>query len=133
MTKQYFLCSQTVVEHFQPKEVSKPFRSGYGFDKSQYYVAVLDFTEVGKYYREVIEPYNENTKGEEIDFWLYECTEGSMDVTKITLNGAKKKGLFVEMEEKTNLCKETNRAMMINGSTRYHGYETPIHFINRVA
>ena len=29
----YFLCSEAVVAHFKPFEVSKPFKSGYEWDK----------------------------------------------------------------------------------------------------
>jgi hypothetical protein len=54
-----------------------------------------------------------------------------MDISKITLKGAKQKGLFVEIENKLNFTNETNRAMTIyNLAEKYNC--TPIEFINKL-
>lgn len=52
----YFLCSKAVVEQFKPQEVSKPFKSGYEFEKEEeYFVAQLDYAKVRRYYKEHVE------------------------------------------------------------------------------
>lgn len=128
----YFLCSKAVIDHFPEVEHSKPFKSGYDFEKDDnYYVAVLDFKKVDKYYKDVIEPFNEKSNVI-IDFWCRECIPGSMDVSKITLAAAKRSGLFVEIENKLNLTAERNKAMTIyNLSKKYNC--TPIELINKIS
>jgi hypothetical protein len=66
MNKSYFLCSEEVINVFPEVEHSKPFKSGYNFELNEnYYVGLLDFSEVEKYYNnhdQLIE-----------DFWCREC------------------------------------------------------------
>jgi hypothetical protein len=127
----YFLCSKVVIEHFPNNEHSKPFKSGYSYDlEYEYYVALLDWLEIEKYYKEVIEPFNLKSHVE-IDFWCRECAPGQIDISKITLSSARKNGLFVEAENKTRLTNEKNRAMIIfNLAEKFNC--TPIELINKI-
>ena len=127
---EYFLCSKKVIDAFPEAKHSKPFKSGYNFENDfEYYVALFDFNEVEKYYKDNIEPINNDVY---IDFWCRECVAGQMDVSKITLKGARQKGLFVEIEEKIGLTKENNLAMTIyNLSKKYNC--NPIEFINKIS
>lgn len=121
---EYYLCSEEVIKKFKPFEVSKPFKSGYEWDKDLYYVAWLHFPEVEKHYNEVL---GEDT---EVDFWCRECHAGTMDVSKISMKQAKKNGLFREIGEKLNITAERNRAMTIyNLSQKYN--VTPVQLINK--
>lgn len=125
--KEYFLCSKAVIDYFPDVEKSKPFKSGYRFDKGDcYYVAVIDFPKVDSFYKA-----NEERLLLE-DFWCRECHAGSMEVDKITIAGCKRNGLFKEIENKIGLTTERNQAMTIyNLSQKYNC--TPIEFINRIA
>jgi thiol-disulfide isomerase/thioredoxin len=111
---EYFLCSKEVINAFPEAEHSKPFSSGYDYEKDEkFYVALLDFDNISD------------------DFWCRECVPCQMDVSKITLKGAKQKGLFVEIEEKINLTNDINRAMTIyNLAEKYNC--NPIEFINKI-
>lgn len=125
MSKQnYFLCSKELVDVIKPEEVSKPFKSGYHWDDSLFYVALLDFDNVKEVYEVGQIGYD--------DFWCRECVSGTMDVSSITINGIKKLGLMAEIEIKTGLTTEKNIAMCIkNLSERFDC--TPIQFINKIA
>ena len=129
----YILCSQAVIDHFKPTECSKPFRSGYDFDVDDaYYVAKIDVLEAETYYDTVIEPYNEKSRVNDIDFWFRTCNPGSMDDTKVTLKDCRKYGLFRAIEHATSLTNESNRAMVIcNLAEKFNC--TPIEFINKIA
>jgi len=124
--KAYFLCSRPVVDAMCPTEVSKPFYSGYKLKEDiQYFVAVLDFEKTEQAYKNLPEKDREY-------FFAQECVKGTMDVSKISFVKARIKGLFVEIEDKLDLCKMNNRAMIIyNLAERYH--ITPIEFINKIA
>ena len=123
MKKEYYLCSEEVIKHFPDVEKSKPFKSGYAFDKHMnHYIAVLDFNAVENKYKELTEP---------IEFWCKECTPGSMDVSRITLSGAKKHGLFVEIESQIGLTTERNIAMTIYNLSYSKGI-TPIELIDKI-
>lgn len=129
----YLLCSKPVIDIFTPAVYSKPFKSGYDFDKDEFYfVALLDCDAVEKYYNEIVEPFNEKSDEPDIDFWTRECCAGSMDVTKITIKNARKNGLFVEIERKLNLTNEKNRALVIHNLSAKYGL-TPIELINKIA
>lgn len=121
----YFLCSKSVIDFAQPTEVSKPFKSGYSHDTSyQYFVAVINFSKVKKHYKSL-------TEAQQSEFWCQECVSGTMDVSRISISGAKKLGLFVEIEDKIGLTTERNRAMTIkNLSERFNC--TPVEFINKI-
>jgi len=129
---EYFLCSKEVIKAFPEMEHSKPFRSGYDFELDEdYYIALLDLDKIEKYYNDNIKPNNDDTNNSYIDFWCRECVPGQMDVSKITLKGAKTKGLFVEIENKIGLTTGRNEAMTIyNLSEKYKC--TPIEFINKI-
>jgi len=120
----YYLCSEAVFTHFRPFEVSKPFKSGYEWDKDNYYVAWLNFEEVEKFHNEVI---GDNW---EIDFWCRECVPGTMNDSTIFLPHAKKNGIFVEFEEKLSLTNAKNRAMIICNLASRYGC-TPVQLINK--
>ena len=121
--KQYFLCSQKVIEHFKNAEKSKPFKSGYRFERDvNYYVAKLNFNEVEKYFNSI--------EDLDVDFWCRECVDGSMGIKKIRITYAKKNGLFREIEEKINLTTEKNLAMVIKNLSNKYGLN-PIEFIDK--
>lgn len=66
---EYFLCSQAVIEHLQPTEVSSAINTGYENEAGyKYYVAKLDYTYGDAYYEKVIEPFNELSQVK-LDFW----------------------------------------------------------------
>jgi hypothetical protein len=115
-----------VVDLMHPTEVSRPFKSGYEFDKkNDYFVAVLDFEKTEK-------QYNNLSKEEQEDFYCQECVGGTMDISKLTLKWMKKNGLFYEIEMVNSLTTTKNKAMIIHGlSERFNC--TPIEFINKIA
>ena len=129
---EYYLCSEVVESLFKPFEVSKPFQSGYTFDKRKfYYVAWLNLNEVQNYYTEKVQPHNEKAEpAKQIDFWLEECVLGSMNVLEINLKAAKKNGLFVEIENQLSITKDNNRAMTIANLSQRFGI-TPVQLINK--
>lgn len=121
----FFICSQEVIDAFPDSEHSKPFKSGFENDDDDNYVALLDFEKVEKYYNQLPEDKQDN-------FWCKECVAGTMDVSKISISGARKNGLFVEIENKTRLTTERNRAMIVyNLSQKYKC--TPIELINKIS
>lgn len=118
----YYLCSEAVVAHFKPFEVSKPFKSGYDWDKDNYYVAWLNFEECEKFYKEVLK--------ERTNFFLRECVTGTMDVSTISMRSAKKLGLLTEIEEKISITAYKNIAMTIHNISQKHKC-TPVELINK--
>lgn len=124
--KDYYLCTSEFVDLIKPAEVSKPFKSGYNHDKDDlYYVAVVDFDEANTYY----ESHKKQLEGK--SFWCRECVPGTMDVSKISVAGIKRNGLFKEIEYKIGLTTEYNVAMTIfNLSHKYNC--NPIEFINKI-
>lgn len=122
----YYLCSEEVINwaKLANEEISKPFKSGYKHDEDEnYYIAVLsDIEEVRAYYSTLPEPN---------DFWCREIVAGSMDVSKISVSGMRKRGVFNEIEEKIGLTAIRNIAMTLyNLSQKYNC--TPIELINRI-
>ena len=129
--KEYYLCSQAVIEAFPDAERSLPFKSGYDYEPEEnYYIAVLDFEVVEKYYNEVIQTNNDSST-EYIDFWCRECVPGQMDVSHITLVGCRIHGLFCEIENKTQLTTERNRAMSVFELSQKYNCN-PIAFIKKI-
>lgn len=125
-TENYFLCSKSVVDHMKPTEVSNPFKSGYDWDKDEmYFVAKINFKKAKKL-------YGKSTEDEQDVFWCRELVSGTMDVSKITLSGIRKNGLFLEIERKIGLTASRNVAMTVkNLSEKFNA--TPIEFINKIA
>lgn len=134
MKKKFYLCSSAVIEHFQTLERSKPFKSGYDHDKDDVYyvIATENFDTIAKYYDEVIEPFNQKSTIDDIDFWLRECADSNVDnapkgcITKCSI-----KGVFRTIENIWNLTSEKNRAFCIFRMSEYYGL-TPIEFINKL-
>lgn len=124
---EYYLCGKDIVKHFKPFEVSKSFKSGFKDDNDEYYVAWLNFAEVEKYYKDVIEPI---PIYEKLDFWCRECIAGTMDSSKINMRNAKKNGLLLEISEKLDLTAEQNQAMTIYNLAQRFGC-TPVELINK--
>ena len=119
----YFLCSQEVVDHFKDAKKSKPFKSGYDWDKTNnYYVAVLDFHECEKHYNKIEHMDNQ--------FSLWECVQGTMDHNKIKITNAKKNGLFKEIGNILDLSAERNLAMIVRNFADQYDLD-PIEFINK--
>lgn len=132
---QYFLCSAAVIEHFPRLKKSKPFKSGYEYDKDDVYfiVATENFDAIAKYYDEVIEPFNEKSTIKDIDFWLRECTNSKVEeAPKGCITKCKEYGVFGAIENIWNLTNEENRAFCIFRMSEYYGLN-PIEFINKIA
>ena len=129
---EYYLCSNEVVNHFPDLEKSNSFKSGYDWDiDSDYFViSVDDYKPIDKYYKEVVEPYNEKSNCP-IDFWLRPVCGSTLDSTQITLKQIRKIGLFLAIENELNLTKETNRAFAIYSLSQKYNC-TPIDFINKI-
>jgi len=131
MNANYYFCSQLVIDQFQPEDVSKPFISGFKMDGDMpHYVAWLDYDEVEKYYKEVVEPHNDILENEDLDFWCWEVSPGIIDVENISLEDAKEKGLLREIEFRTGLTKISNQAFVIYNLSEREGLN-PIELINK--
>ena len=121
----YYICSKKVIDFAKPTEVSKPFKSGYLYDKEdEYFIAVLDFDVCESH-------YNNLTDDEQDDFWLQELVAGTMDVSKITLKGLKENGVWFEIERVIGLTTTRNRAMTLNNLSEKFNYD-PIKLIDGI-
>jgi hypothetical protein len=130
----YFLCSSAVIEHFPGCVRSIPFKSGYDFDgDDKYYIlATTDFEKFEKYYNEVIQPYNEKSNVDDIDYWLRECCTSQLDnAPKDCLTKCKTYGIFKAIENIYGLTNEKNRAFAVFKMAEYYGID-PIEFVGRV-
>jgi len=121
----YFLCSKKVVDFAKPENISKPFKSGWKFDKnSEYFIAILNFQEIENH-------YNQLSKKEQDDFWCQEIVAGTMDVSKIKLKNLKENGIFFEIENVIGLTTIKNQAMIIcNLAEKFNC--NPIELVNRI-
>lgn len=126
---EYYLCSKAVIDFFKPFEVSKPIISGYDWDNENddlSFVAWLNFAEVETFYNSNLISHTDH-----MDFSCWECIEGTMEVDKISLSKAKKNGFYVEIENKTGLTLDKNRAMVIRNMADSRSI-TPVEFINLI-
>lgn len=120
----YFLCSQSVIDHYKPTFVSKWFRSGYKDDEKYYIALINSFEDIEEYYKEFEDSLDSA-------FCCWELVSGLMEATNITLSGMKKNGVFVEIQNKIGLTTEKNIAMTLyNISERFNC--TPIELINKI-
>jgi len=120
----FFICGEKVIQAFSGCKHSKPFKSGFENDDDDNYVAILDFDKVEQY-------YNQLPEDEQDDFWCRECVPGQMDVSKFTLSGMRKNGIFAEIRWKLDLTATRNQAMTIfNLSEKFNC--TPIQLINKI-
>lgn len=120
----FFICGEKVIQAFPECEHSKPFKSGFENDDDNNYVAILDFDKVEQH-------YNKLPEDEQEDFWCRECVPGQMDVSKFTLSGMRKNGIFAEIRWKLDLTATRNQAMTIfNISEKFNC--TPIQLINKI-
>lgn len=123
----YFLCSEDVIKHHPIYKHSKPFKSGYVNDEYVYYVALLDYVECKEFFENLILC---NGGDAFHNYWVRECIEGNIDVSKITISSLKENGVFKDIEYKVGLTTEKNIAMVIyNLAEKYN--ITPIQLINR--
>lgn len=121
----YFLCSKKVVDFAKPINLSKPFKSGWKFDKnSEYFIAILNFQEIENH-------YNQLSKKEQDDFWCQEIVAGTMDVSKIKLKNLKENGIFFEIENVIGLTTIKNQAMTIYKLAEKFNCN-PIELVNRI-
>jgi hypothetical protein len=130
---EYYLCSKSIIEHFPDLPKSKPFKSGYDWDSENYYIAAIDdFSSIEKYFKEVIEPFNEKSNVN-IDFWLYECASSLIEQPKNYpyQSECKKRGVFVTVENVFGVTKERNIAYAIYKMSEYYGLN-PIQFANKI-
>jgi hypothetical protein len=130
---EFFLCSKEVINHFPNLEKSKPFKSGYDWDSEEYYVLFTnDYEKIATYYKEVIQPYNEKSNVDDIDFWIRQiCNSQLNEAPKGCIIKCKTYGIFKAIENIWNLSNEKNRGFAIHKMSEYYGIN-PIEFINRV-
>lgn len=121
----FFICGESVLKHFPQFKYSKPFKSGFVNDVDNNYVALLNFDSIDKYYQE----HEEELDAE--NFWCRECVPGTMDVSKITISGMRRNGIFYEISERINLTNDGNQAMTICELARKYNC-TPIELINKI-
>jgi hypothetical protein len=120
----FFICGEKVIQAFPECEHSKPFKSGFENDDDNNYVALLDFEKVEQH-------YNQLPEDEQDDFWCRECVPGQMDVSKFTLSGMRKNGIFAEIRWKLDLTATRNQAMTIfNLAEKFNC--TPLQLINKI-
>lgn len=124
--KTFSICTELVVKLLKPTEVSKPFKSGYIYDKNiNYYIAVLNYSECKKI-------YNSLPEEQQILFSVIELEPGLIGVSKITLTGMNKNGIHREITHITCLAKDRHIAMILyNLSKKYDC--SPIEFINKIS
>jgi hypothetical protein len=130
---EYFLCSKEVIRHFPNLKKSKPFESGYSFDRDEEYfvVATDDYKSIEKYYKNVIEPFNEKSNVDDLDFWLREvCNSQLDDAERGCLSECKSNGIFVAIEHIWMLTNEKNRAYAIYKMSEFYNLN-PIQFVNK--
>ena len=130
----YYLCSSAVIEHFPDLEKSKPFRSGYDYDKEIFYyvIATYEWEKLFDYYERVIAPFNEKSNVDDIDYWLRECCQSQVDeAQKGCITKCRSNGIFKAIENIWDLTNEKNRSYCIFKMSEYYKL-TPIEFVNRV-
>lgn len=125
MAKEYYLCSEKVVELLKPIEVSNSIEvyPNEQFINQKVFIAVLDFTEVEVKYKEI-----KDKKG----YWAEEIVSGQMNINSIKVKDFEKSDPFSVIEEKLNMTKMNNRAMTICELARREGLN-PIEFWNKIA
>jgi hypothetical protein len=129
---EYYLCSEEVVKHFPDLKKSLPFKSGYEWDKNNYFIIeTTDFAPVNKYFNEVIAPYNEKSNCP-LDFWLRQVCPSQLDAGVITLKQCRQFGIFQAIENELDLTNGTNRAFAIFSLSKKFNCKNPIEFIRKV-
>lgn len=120
----YYLCSESVFNLFPQFEYSKPFKSGYEYEKNdKFYITYLEDDQ----YKLIEDYYNQNNP----DYWIVECVPGTISVENLFIKSIKKNGLFLEIEKVLGLTNESNIAMVIyNLSQKFNC--TPINLINKI-
>lgn len=110
----YYYVSEEVINAFPELEKSKPFKSGYGFDKyKNYYVAIInDFSVIEEYYN----------KNKTKDFFAYEIVDSLVSLTyydcldedeeqlELCLEDLNDYGVLNAIENTLDLTKEKNVA-----------------------
>lgn len=130
----YFLCSKSVIEHFPNLVKSKPFKSGFDFEKEDefYIIETNEFDVIEKYYMNVIKPFNEKSNISDIDFWLRECCDSQLELPKKgSITKCRRLGFFAAISQIWNLTNAKNQAYAIFKMSDYYGLN-PIEFVNRV-
>lgn len=122
--KNYYLCSEAVINAFPELKHSKPFKSGFKDDSDIYYIAILDFDTIEDW-------YNKLGEEEQDEVLCQELVSGTMCVDDITLAGMRKNGIFWEIADKIFLTATRNQTMTLyNLSCKY--FCTPIELINKI-
>lgn len=129
MKKEYYICSQLVVDLLKPIEVSRAVKvyPNIEYLTENVYVAVLDFQKA----KNVYESFDENSD-ESFNFWCEEIVPGQMNVDSITLKDFEKQDPWSVIENKLNLTKDNNRAMTICNICEREGIN-PIEFWNNIS
>jgi hypothetical protein len=130
----YFLCSVAVVEHFPNLTRSDSFKSGYEWDKDDYFIISTEyFKAIDEYYNSVIIPFNEKSTVDDIDFWLREICDSQLnDAPRNCIMNCKRYGVFRAIEKIYGLTAERNIAYAIFKMANNCGLN-PIEFIKKVS
>lgn len=128
--KEYYICSQLVIDLMEPEEVSKPIMVYPDNEilKENVYVAVLDFPRVEQTY-ENIDPESE----EIFDFWCEQIVPGLMNVDSIQMEDFEINDPWTVIQEKLSLTKDNNRAMTLCNIIERENFINPIQFWNKIS
>lgn len=119
----YFLCSENVIKSFPKAKKSRPFKSGYDYDKDDnYYIVLIDFKEVESFY---------NKNYDLLDFWVRECIDSLVDISCFEKGRLTNANLFSEIQNQLELTTETNVAYTLFKLSESEGVN-PIDFINNL-
>lgn len=129
MNKEYYICSERVIELLKPSEFSKPIITypDCEYLKDIVYVAVLDFAEVERVYNSFEEDSEDQSK-----YWAQQIVPGQMRVDSIKMKDFKKSCPWSVIEERLDLTKMNNRAMTLCNLADREGLN-PIEFWNKIA
>lgn len=135
----YYLCSQEVVAAFPELEKSKPFKSGYDYDRDKdYYVVIVDEE---KDWPKIELHYASGAAFE--GFWIWciepsqlklkeESVDDDFEEDEITLEDCKSLGVFCAIEQYVGVTKENNIAYAFYLLAEKYD-TTPIGFANQLS
>lgn len=131
--KEYYICSEDVVKHMKPTEVSLPVIMYPGDDvfEDKVYVAVLDFPAVQAKYKELGDD-DFHLLNEDIDFWCEQLVPGQMNVNGICMDMFEKESPWEVILDQLGLSKMNNRAMTMCNLMERERMD-PIEFWNKIA
>ena len=124
----YFLCSAEVVKQMAPRELSKPFKTGFRWDNTTLYVAKFDGMKAQLY-------LERNVRSGGVWFFFRQCKTNQLtniDPDLITLDGIKQIGLFAEIDKQDGVLTLSNLANVIYDLSYKFGC-SPVDLINKIS